>query len=119
MKSKISNPKSEIAVYRPPPAQAQAQPAQAHAQAHDRPPLLPPPRQLLLPLELVLGTGLVRLVMPEVKLFTSPSTRLEKPCTLPTTEAAKAEPGMLTFPPDDPGTDKRGVTAPPPVETGR
>jgi hypothetical protein len=40
--------------------------------------------------------GLVRLVTPEVKDFTSPSTRLEKPCTLPTTEAAKAAPGTLT-----------------------
>ena len=42
------------------------------------------------------GTGLVRLVTPEVNAFTSPMTWLEKPCTLVTIEAAMAEPGMLT-----------------------
>jgi len=57
------------------PAQAQAQPAQAQAHAHPPPPWkLPPP-----PLLLTTGTGLVRLVTPEVKDFTSPSTLLEKP----------------------------------------
>jgi hypothetical protein len=46
---------------------------------------------------------LVRFVTPEVKVFTSPSTLLEKPCTPVTTEAAKAAPGMLTddFPPEE------------------
>lgn len=61
--------------------------------------------------------GLVRLVTPEVKDLTSPSTRLEKPWTPVTTEAAKAEPGRLTDdrPPED-GMDTEGVEA---VETGR
>ena len=99
--------------YRPPPAQAQAQPAQAqaHAQWPPPPPWKPPP-------ELVAtGTGLVRLVTPEVKDFTSPSTLPEKPWTPPTTEAAKAEPGMLTGerPPPEDGME---ADATEPVETG-
>ena len=45
-----------IAIYRPPPAQAQAQPAQAQAQAHELPPpLLQPPPRLE---EDVLGLGI-------------------------------------------------------------
>jgi hypothetical protein len=63
------------------------------------------------------GTGLVRLVTPEVKDFTSPSTLPEKPWTPPTTEAAKAEPGMLTgerLPPEV-GMEAEATE---PVETG-
>ena len=98
--------------YRPPPAQAQAQPAQAQAQAHECP---PPPLERP-PLLLATGTGLVRLVTPEVKDFTSPSTLLENPWTPPTTEAAKAEPGRLTGerPPED-CMETEGIE---PVETG-
>jgi len=81
-------------VYLPPPAQAQAHPAQAQAHAQERPP--PPPPLLLLLEAVACGTGLVRLVTPEVKVLTSPRARLENPCTLFTTEAAKADPGTLT-----------------------
>jgi len=58
----------------------------------------------------------VRLVTPEVNCFTSPRIRLEKPWTLVTTEAAKAEPGKLAEerPPED-GTEAEGVD---PDETG-
>ncbi|PIZ25469.1 MAG: hypothetical protein COY47_05760, partial [Chloroflexi bacterium CG_4_10_14_0_8_um_filter_57_5] len=56
-----------------------------------------PPFQLLL--EEVFGIGLVRLVTPEVKALTSPMTLLEKFCTPPTTEAAKAAPGREVRPP--------------------
>lgn len=62
----------------------------------------------------------MRLVTPEVKDLTSPSTRLEKPCTLPTTEAANDEPGMVTLPPEVPALDTLGIAlTPPPLETGR
>ena len=63
------------------------------------------------------GTGLVLLVTPEVKVFISPSTLLENPCTPPTTEAAKAEPGMLTGEREPPEVGmEAGSTEP--VETG-
>jgi hypothetical protein len=104
-------------IYLPPPAQAQAHPAQAHAQAQERP---PPPLEEWLPVLLTTGTGLVLLVMPEVKAPTSPSTRLEKPCTPVTTEAAKVAPGMLV--PECPPM-AGAATLPPvpsePVDTGR
>ena len=38
---------------------------------------------------------MVLLETPEVKVFTSPSTWLEKPCTPVTTEATRADPGRL------------------------
>ena len=65
----------------------------------------------------MIGTGLVLRVTPEVKVLKLPSTLLEKPWTPPTTEAAKAEPGMLTgerLPPDV-GMETDGTEA---VETG-
>jgi hypothetical protein len=98
-------------IYRPPPAHAQAHPAQAHAQAHECPP--PPEKPPLL--AFTTGTGLVRLVTPEVKDFTSPNTLLENPWTPVTTEAAKAEPGRLTEPRPPDGAETEGVE---PVETG-
>ena len=96
--------------YRPPPAQAQAHPAQAQAQAQLCPPLLPPREPpLRLALEVVTGTGLVLAVTPEVNWLTLPITPAEKLDTPLTTEAAKSEPGRwgrLTPPPppDVPGT---------------
>src|SRR5271157_2121046 len=93
--------------YRPPPAQAQAQPAQAQAQAQ----LCPPPPEY--PPRLVeTGTGLVRPVTADVKVFTLPSTWLEKPCTLVTMEAATAAPGREAGEPErPPGADTAGPTA--------
>ena len=44
---------------------------------------------------MLLGTGLVVLVIPEVNVFTLPITLLEKFCTPPMTDAAKVEPGTL------------------------
>ena len=46
---------------------------------------------------------MVLLDTPVVKVFTSPSTLLEKPCTPVTIDAARADPGRLTRPPEVPG----------------
>jgi hypothetical protein len=48
---------------------------------------------------------LVRFVTPEVKFPTSPRILAEKFCTPVTTEAAIAEPGRLTRPPEEPGME--------------
>ena len=88
--------------YRPPPAQAQAQPAQA--QAHAQPPLLPP---LLVPDE-GLGGGLVELVTFSVKVFTLPSTFCEKVCTPVTIWAAKSAPGRAVEGALMPGNPEEG-----------
>jgi hypothetical protein len=62
---------------------------------------------------------LVRVVTPEVKDFTSPSTLLEKPWTPVTTDAAKDAPGTLTvdFPPIA-GMETGRAEPIEPVETG-
>jgi len=96
--------------YRPPPAQAHAQPAQAQAHAQLLPPLLP---LLLLPDEDDFGTGLVLVVMRSVKLVTLPTTSLAKPCIPVTTEAANSPPGKLGIE----GAD-RPLPDLPPVATG-
>ena len=95
--------------YRPPPAQAQAQPAQA--QAHAQPPLRPPREP---PEELGLGGGLVTFVTRLVKSWTLPMTFCEKVCTPPTTEAAKSAPGSEVRPEGPLGAETR----PPPEEMG-
>ena len=86
---------SFILCYLPPPAQEHAQPAQAHAQAQERPPL--PPREPP-PVLGGGGGGLVTLVTRLVKSLTLPMTLLEKVCTPVTTEAAKSAPGRAEEP---------------------
>ena len=81
--------------YLPPPAHAQAHPAQA--QAHAQPPENPPPprpdeRNVL---EDGLGAGFVLLVTPLVKELTLPITPAENAETEFTTDAAAFEPGRL------------------------
>jgi hypothetical protein len=70
---------------------------------------------------LTTGTGLVRLVTPEVKDFTSPRTLLEKPWTPVTTEAANVAPGRLVRPAEEDGMERDGPEPDEtdPVETGR
>ena len=98
--------------YRPPPAQAQAHPAQAHAQAHERPP--PPP--LRPPLLLGGGGGgLVTLVTRLVKSVTLPMTFCEKVCIPTATEEAKSEPGKRGAD----GRDVEDVGRPVETEAGR
>jgi hypothetical protein len=76
--------------YRPPPAQAHAQPAQAQAHAH--PP--PPPRNEDDDL-LGGGGGLVWFVILLVKLVRLPIALVENVCMPDTIDAAKSAPGSV------------------------
>ena len=87
--------------HRPPPAQAQAQPA--HAQAHAQ--LLPPLLLLDLPLEVDFGGGFVTLVTPLVKSETFPITLFEKLCVPVTSEAANVDPGSVGMETPPPGVE--------------
>ena len=80
--------------YRPPPAHAQAHPAQAHAQAQEKPPPPPPLYPPFDELVDVFGGGLVIDVILDVKSLMFPTTFPEKFCTPVAMDAAKSAPGM-------------------------